>query len=200
LKLFTLSIDIDTLAEVLYEAPLTPEDKQFLLDATFHRILPRVLRFLSDNGINATFFLIGKYSKDYRNTVLEISKAGHEIGNHTYNHLKNFSRIGSKNIFLELINCHEIINDITGRPPVGFRAPGYTINSTVLNCLKEMDYQYDASVIPSWSYQSLKMIYRLLSSGENIHDGTGIPFQEIPEFFILRNSDQRFSFNTDSFS
>jgi len=164
LKLLTLSVDVDTLAGDFYDSPLTFKEKQFLIGASFEHILPRVKRFLNDNGINATFFLIGKYAKDYQDAVFEIFKDGNEIGNHTFSHRKDFVKLEPGEIFAELMKCHDVILNITNTLPYGFRAPGYTINSTVMKYLKEMGYYYDTSIIPSWSYQSLKMVYRLFCS------------------------------------
>ncbi|MBI4682249.1 MAG: polysaccharide deacetylase family protein [Nitrospirae bacterium] len=161
MKLLTLSIDVDTLAEDLYEKELTRKEKEFLVEVSFRRIIPRVINFLNNNGIKATFFLIGKYAGNYQDSVLNIFKSGNEIGNHTFSHHKNFSRLGSENIASELRKCHEVISQIIDEPPVGFRAPGYTINSTIMKHLRDMGYYYDTSIIPSWSYQSLKKIYRL---------------------------------------
>src|ERR1041384_6998645 len=50
---------------------------------------------------------------------------GHEIGNHTFTHVK-LHRRGQARVRAELQQAHETIAEITGRAPRGFRAPhGY---------------------------------------------------------------------------
>jgi peptidoglycan-N-acetylglucosamine deacetylase len=46
----------------------------------------RLLSTLADNGVQATFFLVGKQIERFPNTVRQIVAAGHEVGNHSYTH------------------------------------------------------------------------------------------------------------------
>ena len=46
----------------------------------------RLLEILERNNVKATFFVVGKQVRKYPEFLREIKKAGHEIGNHTYNH------------------------------------------------------------------------------------------------------------------
>lgn len=45
-----------------------------------------ILRILAEKKIATTIFLTGQFIEKYPELVLEILQAGHEIGNHTYNH------------------------------------------------------------------------------------------------------------------
>jgi peptidoglycan/xylan/chitin deacetylase (PgdA/CDA1 family) len=47
---------------------------------------PEVLKVLADAGVPATFYLIGSELAAYPELGRAIAQAGHEIGNHTYNH------------------------------------------------------------------------------------------------------------------
>lgn len=47
---------------------------------------PRILSLLDKYGIKATFFMIGCNVALYPEAAKAVSKAGHEIGNHTYSH------------------------------------------------------------------------------------------------------------------
>ena len=45
-----------------------------------------VLNVLKEHNVKATFFVIGKYVRDYPHITKRIVQEGHTIGNHTYNH------------------------------------------------------------------------------------------------------------------
>jgi|SRR5271157_338192 len=50
---------------------------------------PRTLQlaqFLADRKIRATFFMIGKFVEQHRDIAWSVSKLGHLVGNHTYDH------------------------------------------------------------------------------------------------------------------
>ena len=48
------------------------------------------------------------------------------------------------------------IQDVCGTRPVGFRAPGYTINDTMFDVLEALGVEYDSSVFPCPSYYVAK--------------------------------------------
>jgi hypothetical protein len=50
-----------------------------------------------------------------------------------------------------------VIERVTGRAPLGFRAPGYTITDTVFELLAELGVQYDSSVFPCAAYYLPKL-------------------------------------------
>jgi hypothetical protein len=56
----------------------------------------------------------------------------------------------------ELDRAQEIITDVAGRPAVGFRAPGYTLTTELLELLAERDYAYDSSLFPCPPYYLAK--------------------------------------------
>ncbi len=46
----------------------------------------RLLEVLARHGVRATFFLIGRFVKQRPAIVRELVRAGHVVGNHTFNH------------------------------------------------------------------------------------------------------------------
>jgi peptidoglycan/xylan/chitin deacetylase (PgdA/CDA1 family) len=50
-------------------------------------LTPRLLDLLDSHAARATFFLIGRNVERYPRLAAEIAARGHEIGNHTQNHL-----------------------------------------------------------------------------------------------------------------
>ena len=94
-----------------------------------------ILDVLSEYGVKATFFVIGKNAEYYPEAVIREAAEGHEIGNHTYSHkrLTDCADIGS-----EISKTSDIIFSLTGkrttlmRPPEGaYRKENVT---AVKNC------------------------------------------------------------------
>jgi peptidoglycan/xylan/chitin deacetylase (PgdA/CDA1 family) len=56
---------------------------------------PCVLRILETHGAKATFFMVGEAARKYPGIVRMVVRAGHVIGNHSWNHF-NFTEIGSR--------------------------------------------------------------------------------------------------------
>lgn len=88
-----------------------------------------VLDVLKQYNVKATFFCVGSRIDKYPITAKRIVEEGHEIGNHTMNHVY-FHRLKRKDILQELhSSAHHITSAMTGRgqviPPAGRVAESY---------------------------------------------------------------------------
>lgn len=86
------------------------------------RTTPAILETLAALRVPATFFVIGARARRHPDLVREAWAAGHEIGNHTYGHVK-LVRAGPRRIRSELGRTHRLIRELTGESPGLFRAP-----------------------------------------------------------------------------
>lgn len=82
-----------------------------------------LLKVLAKYKAKATFFVIGNRVKKNPKVVAKIAKAGHEIGNHTWDH-KYFTDLTYRQIYQQVRDAQRIIKKTTGKDPVLFRAPG----------------------------------------------------------------------------
>src|SRR4051794_32369975 len=88
-------------------------------------VTERILEVLDRERVPATFFMVGKYVKHFAETAKTVARAGHEIGNHTYSHVK-LHRVGFRRAAREITRAHQVIADVTGYDARSFRAPhGY---------------------------------------------------------------------------
>ena len=156
-----VQVDLDGLNSVLdcYGHVLKDnETDQIYIDGVV-----RLLDLLKEYNIKATFFLIGKDCKvSYKRRIIErMVSEGHELANHTYSHPLSFARLSPEVQRAEIDQCSAVISEVSGKPPLGFRAPGYAITGGVVNYLEEQCFAYDASIFPcavSWlirAWQSL---------------------------------------------
>jgi cellulose synthase/poly-beta-1,6-N-acetylglucosamine synthase-like glycosyltransferase/spore germination protein YaaH/peptidoglycan/xylan/chitin deacetylase (PgdA/CDA1 family) len=83
---------------------------------------PQILDILSREKVPATFFLVGINAENNIPIVKRIFREGHEIGNHTFTH-PNIAKVGRKRAILEIEATRLLIECITGRSTVMFRAP-----------------------------------------------------------------------------
>ncbi len=70
------------------------KDKKIYLtfdDGPIPEVTPWVLDVLYNYNIKATFFCIGDNARKHPEVLNRIIKEGHQIGNHTYNHLKGWN-------------------------------------------------------------------------------------------------------------
>jgi len=88
----------------------------------------RLLEVLAKHEVRATFFLMGRYVKQRPEIAREVSRAGHVIGNHTFNH-PNLVFASEVRTRAELEQCTQALTDAVGmhsrlfRPPFGGRRP-----------------------------------------------------------------------------
>lgn len=59
-------------------------------DGPIPEVTPRVLEILARYDVKATFFMVGENIDKYPKVYEQVVKAGHAIGNHTYNHIKGW--------------------------------------------------------------------------------------------------------------
>ena len=94
----------------------------------------RVLEMLERYNAKATFFLIGVNISAKQQQVTNIYNAGHQIGNHTYNH-SNLVKFGTNGIINEINSTDNLIASITGQRPTSMRPPFGSYNESVANVL-----------------------------------------------------------------
>lgn len=82
----------------------------------------KILDILADYNVKASFFVLGKAAEQYPNLVEQMVKAGHSIGNHSYNHHHPWM-ISSDLSRYEVTRTSAIIKSITGDAPRWFRPP-----------------------------------------------------------------------------
>lgn len=114
--------------------------------------VPLILDLLRRNGLTATFFVPGWTAERYPAVVKAIHGEGHEVAHHGYLHeaLEGRSRSEEEEI---LLRTSRILSDITGEPPVGYRAPLYEITKETLPLLEAQGFLYSSNLMDSlWPY------------------------------------------------
>jgi peptidoglycan/xylan/chitin deacetylase (PgdA/CDA1 family) len=143
------------------------------LEDFFQKALGRALEFLDAAGTPATFFCVGRElegSPTARRLLGDAHRRGHELGNHTYSHPYGLTLLSESDQEAEVRECTRVIRDVTGHAPIGFRAPGYDLNTRLMNLLEAEGFLYDSSVFWSILNPLFRLYHRCWSTGDT-HNG-----------------------------
>lgn len=175
MKLASISVDLD---EIYCYAQIhglhSREGGMTEAEACYGRIyekgLMRIAEWLHEEGIKATFFIIGRdidanhpqdgkhleAKKKNQEIIRMLKTEGHEMGNHSYTHAYDLSTKPIQDIMDDLSQANDIITAITGSHPVGFRAPGYTLSRSMVGAIQMLGFEYDSSIFPCPAYYAAK--------------------------------------------
>ena len=106
-----------------------------------------LLGLLDQLGVKATFFVLGMAARAHPELLEGIVAAGHEIGCHGDMHLPVHSQ-SPEEFAADLSAARATIERLTGRTPVGYRAPAFSITREApwaYEVLAQEGFAYDAS-------------------------------------------------------
>lgn len=113
-------------------------------------IMDRLLQVLDGHGVRATFFIVGWLADCEPEMVRRCAAAGHEIASHSWDHRLVTDQ--TPEAFRDSVRRNRAqLEDLTGTPVVGFRAPSFSIvpgAEWAFDVLLEEGYRYDASLFP----------------------------------------------------
>ncbi|WP_432825029.1 polysaccharide deacetylase family protein [Dactylosporangium sp. CA-092794] len=87
---------------------------------------PAILKILRDNGVKATFCMVGFRVRDHPELVRQIYNEGHTLCNHSWQHLTDLAKRDPSYIDWDLKHTNDMIHAAAGpdAPIKYFRAPG----------------------------------------------------------------------------
>jgi polysaccharide deacetylase family protein (PEP-CTERM system associated) len=110
----------------------------------------RVLDLFERAGVRSTFFVLGWVAERFPTLIRQIAAAGHEIASHGYHHQLLYTLTPAQ--FREDVRLSKaVLEQVSGSPVFGFRAPSYSIIESslwALDILVEEGFVYDASIFP----------------------------------------------------
>jgi len=119
--------DMQSEADKIIEPEPEPEPTKVAYltfdDGPSREVTPGILDVLSEEGIQATFFVISR--SDAEDIYKRIIDEGHELGNHSFSH--NFRRLynsGIDSFKNDTVRMHDFLNDNFGYTAKVYRFPG----------------------------------------------------------------------------
>lgn len=115
----------------------------------------KLLQILDDAGVKATFFILGYIAEKHPEIVKRIEADGHEVGTHGFSHSLIYRQ--TPEVFRsEMSRAVGFLQDLTGRPVLGHRAPFFSITKEslwALDILGSLGIRYDSSIFPVLNYR-----------------------------------------------
>ena len=145
-----LTIDVEDYYQVAaFDSMIRLEDWD-RYESRVERNTHRILELLDKHKTRGTFFVLGWVAERHPKLVRDIHACGHEIGSHGYAHQRVYTQ-GPDQFREETRKSKSILEDIIGRPVLGYRAATYSITKEslwALDVLLDEGFLYDSSIFP----------------------------------------------------
>ena len=105
-----------------------------------------ILDMLDQLGIRATFFVPGWIAAHYRPAVEAVAGAGHELALHGWRH-EPPDGVSPDELRGTLARARDLLGDIAGRAPEGYRSPSFEMTAAALGVLTGLGLRYDSSLM-----------------------------------------------------
>lgn len=145
-----MTVDVEDYFQVSAFAPHIERSSWDSLPCRVERNVDRILSLLAKRNAHATFFTLGWVAERYPALVRRISAAGHEVASHGYGHLRASDQTPQQ-FRDDVTRSKAILEELTGMPVRGYRAPSFSIGSEnlwALDVLAECGYEYSSSIYP----------------------------------------------------
>ena len=158
-----------------------------------------ILDTLSQNKCTAAFFVTGDWVEKYPDAVEKIYKAGHIVGNHSYNHA-DYTKLSTEEIKADIKKADECIKNICGEAPLYMRMPSGAYNDNAV-----ISAESCGKICVQWSVDSLdykenatedSILSRLVKTKEGdillMHNGTKLTSKLLPK--IIKGLKKNYEF------
>ena len=155
-----LSFDADSEAPLLRDGTTSPTALS-ASDFGAQAGVPRILALLDRHQVPATFFVTAVDAMLHPEMIAAIQKSGrHEIGVHGWIH-ETPTRLSADEEERLLDQAIEYLTKVTGKRPLGYRAPSWAFSRATLDLIQKKGFLYDSSL------QALDEPYEVMSRGKN---------------------------------
>lgn len=180
--IFTVNLDGESFWQGMFEGTEKRPKTLSMGDYGIKRGLDRVLKVLSDHEVRATFFVPGIIAKRHPEAIEKILDGTHEIAFHGYTH-RPMHLLTKEEIVEEFEKGTEILKRLTGKNPIGFRAPEGEVTENAFEVAAQYGYQYSSSLYDhDMPYQRGELIE--IPMNWNLHDFPYFAFNYGPAFPI----------------
>lgn len=109
--------------------------------------LPRLLDALAERSVPATLFVVGEVARARPAAIREAARRGHVVASHAMTH-RALSRCSPEARRAELADSRAALEDVTGAPCEGFRAPYFDLPRGFGPALEAAGYRWSSSKAP----------------------------------------------------
>lgn len=120
-------------------------------DGRWVRASERFLDAVESRGIQTTVFIVGEAARAAPQLVQRVARGGHEVALHGMRHVP-LGESGPGRLPRELAEGRALLQDLSGQPVVGFRAPIFSLTPSTawaVETLTEAGFSYSSSILPA---------------------------------------------------
>ena len=144
------SVDVEDYFQVSAFAPYISRSDWDHIPRRVEANVDRLLELLDLSSNKGTFFVLGWIAERHPLMIRRIAKAGHEVANHGYSHLRVTDQAESE-FRLDVVRAKRILEDLIGAQVIGYRAPSFSIDARTpwaYSVLEDTGHRYSSSVYP----------------------------------------------------
>jgi polysaccharide deacetylase family protein (PEP-CTERM system associated) len=145
-----MTVDVEDYFHVSVFDGLIPRHEWASMESRVCANTERILSIFDEEGITATFFVLGWVAERFPRLVRDIAARGHEIASHGFEHRLVYDMTPAA--FREDVRRSKaLLESAAAAPVLGYRAPSYSVTSRslwALDVLMEEGFVYDASIFP----------------------------------------------------
>ena len=145
-----LTVDVEDYFQVEALSGRIPRESWDSRECRIESSMRRILALCGERGAKGTFFTLGWIARRYPKLVREIVAEGHELASHGHDHLRA-DRVSRDQFGRDISDAKKILEDISGKPVQGYRAPCFSIsqqNLWALEAIRGAGYSYSSSIYP----------------------------------------------------
>ena len=147
---FALSVDVEDYFQVWAFSGVIKRESWDGFDLRVGDATRACLDMFDRHGVKGTFFVLGWVAERDPALVREITRRGHELASHGYDHAKPNQQTRDE-FQTDVTHAKSLLEDIAGVEVAGYRAPGFSIDQSTpwaYEVLMRAGYRYSSSSHP----------------------------------------------------
>lgn len=113
---------------IMEDSGIIPHNSWQDLQSRLEQNIGTILTAISRHNIKATFFVLGWVAEHYPTLIRQIADAGHEIGYHSYYHMRPLHQEPAA-FEDDLVKGLSLLEKVTGQKVKAYRAPNFSVAS-----------------------------------------------------------------------
>lgn len=140
----------------------------------------RIAELAEQYGGRVTFCVVGNRIEQFKDSLVQVSEAGHEIANHTWEH-KKLTKLTYEEIQSQILRTSDKVRELTGKPTKFIRPTYGSVNDTLRQFSRDMKMpiaNWEVDTL-DWKSRDADSVYQICMS--EVKDGDIVLFHDLYE-------------------
>ena len=145
-----MSVDVEEYFQVSAFDTIIGREDWGTMSSRLALAIDKILALYDEYDVKATFFTLGWIADRHPEVIKRIAREGHEIASHGHEHTR-VHVLGKNKFRTDIETTREKLEDLSGSPVIGYRAPSFSIGPNTPWAHDELaaaGYRYSSSVFP----------------------------------------------------